>query len=337
MNDLGQLIERLGRGSRAAGALQPVGVGETPSRCMLRTPRSDLRHYGRGDGPPLLLIYSLVNRAYLLDLRPDRSVVQRLVDEGIDVYLLDWRSPDSMARFAGLGDYLEDDIGAAVAAVAEARGSPPHLAGVCQGGVLALCHAALAPATVSSLTLLATPVDFATPGDSLAHLARHVDFEQLVGAVGNVPAAGLNAVFAGLKPFELFAQRYRALADLANDEQGLADFLRMERWMYDSPDQAGRAFLEFARDFYQHNLLCRGELKIDGQAVDPGRIHHRVFAAFAQADHLVPPAAAVAVAQVLRQARLTTQSLPGGHLGLFVGGRAHACLYPALAAWLHNE
>jgi polyhydroxyalkanoate synthase len=336
MSDRTPLFERLCSGLRAAGALQPVSVGATPFRPLQQTARGELRHYGDGEGPPLLLIYSLVNRAYLLDLQPDRSVIRRLIGEGVDVYLLDWREPDSMDRFAGLADYLHDDIAAAVAAVTAARGQTPHLAGVCQGGVLALCHAALQPDTIRSLTLLATPLNFATPDDPLARLAKHIDFQQLVDAVGNVPAAALNLAFAGLKPVELFAQRYLALAGLAEDEQGLTDFLRMERWMYDSPAQAGRAFLEFARDFYQRNLLYRGELTIDDEPVRPRRIHHPVFAAYARDDHLVPPAAARAVRRLLPRARLTTRERPGGHLSLFVGGRAHAQLYPELVAWLRS-
>lgn len=330
------MLGRLGRGLRNARSLQPVPVGETPSQLIGRTPRGDLHHYGRGNGPPLLIVYSLVNRAYLLDLRPERSVIGHLCAAGIDTYLLDWRPPTSMDRFTGLADYLDDDIGAAIAAVAERRGRSPHLAGVCQGGVLALCQAARRPETVASLTLLATPVDFASPGDRLARLARHVDFESLVAATGNVTDLGLNAVFAALKPQQLLVDRYLALADIADDRNALTDFLRMERWMYDSPDQAGRAFLEFARDFYQHNHLMHGTLHIGGEPVPTSSLDHRVFAAFADDDHLVPPAAASAIETLLPHAEITVHRQPGGHLGLFVGGRAHRTLYPTLADWLHD-
>lgn len=323
-------------GLHAAGAMQPVAVGETPYRLSTRTERADLKHYGSGDGIPLILVYSLVNRAYLLDLRPDRSVVKTLVALGIDPYVLDWRTPDSMSSHIGLLEHLEEDIGVAIEAVTREHGEAPHLGGVCQGGVLALCQAARAPATVRSLTLLATPIDFLTANDNLARLARHVDFEQLVRASGNVPATGLNMIFAGLKPVELLFQRYRALSEIADDDAALRDFLRMERWMYDSPDQAGRAFLEFARECYQHNGLLEGTLTLDGERISPNRFPAPVFAAYASADHLVPAEAAAAIRHLVRPERLHMQSLPGGHLGLFIGGNAHRQLYPALADWLRN-
>jgi polyhydroxyalkanoate synthase len=325
----------LGRAVRRAGALQPVSVGGSSREPVHRTGKATLYRYGEAAGPPLLIVYSLVNRPYILDLTPERSVISALGAAGFTVYLLDWGYPDAMDRFLSLGDYIEDELDEAVAYIAGSHGRESiNVLGVCQGGVFALCYAALHPDRVANLVTLVTPVDFQTPGDALYRLARHVDMEAVVRATGNVPALGLNTIFAGLRPFQLLVQRYLALADIAENDEALTEFLRMERWMYDSPDQAGRAFAEFARDFYQHNALVGGTLRIGDRHVDPGRVTMPVFNAYAEADHLVPPAAARAMAEVIGSTDYEEASTPGGHLGIFISRRAHRDLYPRLAAWL---
>ncbi len=332
------LSEGMARAWRQAAELQPVPVGITPREAVLEHDGGTLYRYSGGGGPPLLLVYSLVNRAYLLDLRERRSVVQRLRDAGFTVYLLDWASPGPMDRFRSLDDYIEDTLDRAVEHISTTHGgSPVHLTGVCQGGTLSLCYAALHPERVRTLTTLVTPVDFQTAEDLLYHLARHVDFEAVVRASGNVRSLGLNMVFAGLKPFQMFGQRYLALADLADKPDAMADFLRMERWMYDSPDQAGAAFLQFARDFYQRNGLVNASVTLGGRGVDLGRLSMPVCNVYATADHLVPPDAARALGRLAGSPDYTERAMPGGHLGVFIGGQAHRELYPWLAQWLQQR
>lgn len=330
-------LQRLARALGRLGRLPEPGEGVTPAVRAGETENAVLHRYGEAGATPLLVVYSLVNRPHLLDLSAERSVLRRLAAGGHSVYLLDWHPPGPARRFLGLEDYILGDLAEAVAHIAGRHdGRRPHLLGVCQGGVLALCHAALAPASVRSLTLLATPVDTGTPGDPLARLARGIDFDALVGAAGNPSGPGLAAVFSALKPFALGIERYAGLARLADaDDEALAEFLRMERWMYDGPDQAGQAFAEFAREIYQRNALARGELRLDGKPVRPQAVRCPVFNACALDDHLVPPAAARAVAGLV-SGPCRDHALPGGHLGLFIGGRAHRELYPALLEWLHN-
>jgi polyhydroxyalkanoate synthase len=297
------------------------------------TPRGRLHRYGNGQGAPVLIIYSLVNRAYILDINSKRSVIARLVEAGFDVHLLDWVPPDSTGRFDSLDDYLEEDIGQAVACLTR-DAQPPHILGVCQGGVLALCQAAAFPGSVRTVTALVTPVDFHTADDQLAHLARNMDLASLVAATGNVPATGLNALFTSLKPFQLYGQRYLGMADIADNDQALTEFLKLERWMYDSPDQAGSAFLQFAREFYQHNRLLAGELSLAGRQVDLNAISAPVFNAYAQDDHLVPPEAARALGGAVAHNDYEEIALPGGHLGMFISSAAHRQVYPRLTEWL---
>lgn len=325
-----RLLDRAARLERRIDAI-------TPSVAVFDTDNATLHRYGDASQPPLLIIYSLVNRPAILDLSPERSVIAGLIAGGFCVYLLAWRPPGAARRHLGLADYVLGDIDDAVRWVSTAHDTPPHLLGVCQGGVLALCHAALAGARIRSLTTLATPINTDTGDDRLAQLARDVDFDALVTATGNVTGQGLATVFASLKPFALGPQRYAGLAALADaDDTALEAFMRMERWMYDGPDLAGRAFAEFAREIYQRNALVRGDLTLEGRPVWLEAIRAPVFNAWAEDDHLVPPAAAQALADRV-QGEYEAFSVSGGHLGLFIGGRAHRDLYPALTAWMRNH
>lgn len=337
-DDLLELQDRLARALRRARELQPVTVGGTPARQLPHSGTATLYRYGSGRGMPLLIIYSLVNRPYILDLNPERSVIGALVRGGITVYLLDWGYPGPMDRFQRLDDYIEDEIDCAVDRIAAEHATDRvSILGICQGGTLAVCYAALRAERVRNLITLATPVDFQTPQDVLYRIVRHVDAERLVRAMGNVPAAALNAVFTSLKPFQLLYRRYLVLAELDSDDEALRAFLRLERWMYDSPDQAGAAFAQFARDFYQTNGLVAGTLKLCGKTVDPIRFTGPLFNVYATADHLVPPAAAKALAKLTGSGDYREMELPGGHLSLFISKRTHRDLYPALVEWLHQH
>ena len=138
---------------------------------------------------------------------------------------------------------------------------------------------------------MVTPVDFHTEENLLSKWARKLDVDRLVDALGNVPGELLNAAFIALMPLRLTARKYAGLADIADDRAALENFLRMERWIHDSPDQAGTAFREFIRAFFQENRLVRGGLEIGGRAVDPRAISCPILNIFAAQDHLVPPSA----------------------------------------------
>ncbi|HET8700791.1 MAG TPA: alpha/beta fold hydrolase [Nitrococcus sp.] len=337
-DDLLGLQDRLARALRRARELQPVTVGGTPARQLPHRGQATLYRYGSGRGVPLLIIYSLVNRPYILDLSRERSVIGALVRGGITTYLLDWGYPGPMSRFQQLDDYIEGEIDSAISQIAAAHATERvSILGVCQGGTLAVCYAALRAERVRNLITLATPVDFQTPRDILYRIIRDVDVERLVQAIGNVPASALNTMFTSLKPFQLLYRRYLTLAELSDDDEALKAFLRLERWMYDSPDQGGAAFIQFVRDFYQANGLVSGTLRLCGKAVEPIRFSGPLFNAYAAADHLVPPAAAKALARLTGSSNYRETELPGGHLSLFLSRRAHCSLYPALVEWLHQH
>ena len=318
-----------------------MSSGITPSQTVAETDNGILWRFGNATKPPLLIVYSLVNQPSILDLTPGRSMIARLVDGGYCVYLLAWQPPGYARRFVGLSDYIRGDICDALVHIHHTHGQPAHLLGVCQGGVLALCYAALASGysntdarQIRSLTTLATPWDTGHAEDQLAELARGIDFQALVKATGNIAGEPLAAVFASLKPFALGPRRYSHLNTvMAQGEKAVAEFMRMERWMYDGPDLAGQAFAEFAEQIYQNNALANGNLVLDGTSITLDAIHVPVFSAYASDDHLVPPRSAQGLSTLI-QSDCTEVAVAGGHLGLFISTRAHRELYPVLLDWL---
>ena len=271
-------------------------------------------------------------------------MIARLIEGGYCVYLLAWQPPGHARRFVSLSDYIVGDIGDALARIHHDHAQCPHLLGVCQGGVLALCYAALASRysntdarQIRSLTTLATPLDTGHPGDRLAELARGIDFPALVTATGNIAGEPLAGVFASLKPFALGPRRYSQLHTVMEQgSEAVAEFMRMERWMYDCPDLAGQAFAEFAEQIYQHNALKNGSLIIDETPIALEAIEVPVFSAYANDDHLVPPRSARGLSAHV-DTDCTELALAGGHLGLFISSRAHRELYPALLSWLSTH
>ena len=329
------------RMAQAAAGLS--GIELHPDGC---TPRDEVQRSGKtvlwryraaaraARAAPLLICYALVNRPTMMDLQPDRSLVRGLLARSLDVWLVDWGYPDAGDGDRALADYADADLGRCIERVRRETGGAVNLLGVCQGGTLSLCHAALHPDRVANLITMVTPVDFHTPDNLLSKWVRQVDIERMVEVLGNVPGALLNATFQALMPFRLTVHKYAGLADIAGDREALANFLRMERWIHDSPDQAGRAFAEFVRWFFQENRLLRGRLELGGRTVDLRQIRCPILNVYARRDHLVPPAASRALAGLTGSRDYSEYEFDGGHIGIYVSQRAQELLPRTIAQWL---
>ena len=331
----------------AAGAANLRGIAEpayadTPRELIYREDKLTLWRM-RGERPPtaqtpLLIVYALVNTVWMTDLQSDRSLVRNLLAQGEDVYLIDWGYPDGADRWLTLEDYIESYLDRCVDAVrAQAGVKAIDLLGICQGGAFSLCYTALHPAKVRNLITMVTPVDYHTPDNMLSHWARDIDVDLFVDTVGNVPAALMNWVYLTLKPVRLLQQKYVNLVEILDNPRELENFLRMERWIFDSPDQAGEAFREFVRDFFQANKLVRGGLTIGGKPVDLGLITQPVLNIYAEQDHLVPPDASRALGRHVGSEDYTELAFKGGHIGIYVSGRAQREVPPAIHRWLRER
>ena len=222
----------------------------------------------------------------------------------------------------------------AVDALRVRSGGPVDLLGICQGGVFALCYAALRQQKLGKLITMVTPVDFQTADNMLSHWARQVDVDLLVDTLGNIPADLMNASYLMLKPFRLNVQKYVGLLDILDDKAALEDFLRMEKWIFDSPDLAGEAFRDFIKQFYQANGLMKGTVRIGEEAVDLSQVTLPVLNIYAEQDHLVPPDASRAMRGRLGTDDYTESSFRGGHIGIYVSGRAQREVPATIDGWL---
>jgi len=290
---------------------------------------------------PLLISYALVNRPYMVDLQEDRSLVRGLLAHGIDVYLIDWGYPQRGDRWLTIDDHVNGYINNCVDVIRKRHGLDQiNLLGICQGGTFSLCYTALHPDKIKNLIAMVAPVDFNVCDGLLnvwsgcSYEPQSMDVDLMVDALGNVPGDFMNFGFLMLKPFQLNVEKYIGLADVLDDEAKLINFLRMEKWIFDSPDQAGETFRQFIRDFFQNNKLVKGEFELGGRRVSLGKITMPVLNLYAEQDHLVPPASSMALAQYVGTKDYTALSFPVGHIGMYVSGKVQRDLPPTIAGWL---
>lgn len=322
-----------------------IEVGATPRDEVYREDKLVLYRYrplqGKSEGargPAVLICYALVNRPYMLDLQEDRSLIRGLLACGLDVFLIDWGYPDGADRYLDMHDYVDRYLGHCVEQVCRLqRQQQVNLLGICQGGTLSLCYTALHPERIRNLITMVAPVDFHTPDDLLSKWVQQIDIDALVSTCGNVPGEMLNAAFLMLMPFRLLGQKYMSLLDVAHDRPQLENFLRMEKWIADSPDQAGAMFREFVTWLYQENRLVQSTLSIAGQAVDLRRITQPVFNLYGTQDHVVPPAASTCLGRLVGSGDYSEYAFPAGHIGIYVSSKAQKEVPPAIAQWLKQR
>jgi polyhydroxyalkanoate synthase len=322
---------------------KPIDTGVSPKDPVHKEDKLVLYRYrAPANAPrkpiPLLIVYALVNRPYMTDIQEDRSTIKGLLATGQDVYLIDWGYPDQADRALTLDDYVNGYIDRCVDHICHAHDVPHiNILGICQGGALSLCYTALHGSKVKNLVTMVTPVDFQTPKDMLSAWVQNLDVDMLVDTMGNVPGELLNWTFLSLKPFSLTGQKYINMVDLLDDESKVQNFLRMEKWIFDSPDQAGETFRQFVRDFYQKNKLITGGLTIGEHAVDLKAVACPLLNIYALQDHLVPPAASQALKDKTSSPDYTELAFPGGHIGIYVSGKAQKEVTPAIGKWLNER
>ena len=340
--ELKKVSEKLAAAAKTLREVDDVQYGCTPKEEIWRDGKVVLYRFRGERAPtakvPLLIVYALVNTPYMVDLQNDRSIVRNLLAQGEDVYVIDWGYPDPSDRFVSLDDYVNGWIRRAVDVVAKRHGVDAiNLLGICQGGVFSLCFASLHPKKVRNLVTMVTPVDFHTDDNMLAGWTRHVDPDLLVDTLGNVPGDLMNYTYLTLKPFRLNFQKYVGLVDLLDDKAEIENFLRMEKWIFDSPDQAGEAFRQFAKDFYVNNGFVKGGVEIGGKSVDLANVTMPVLNVYAEQDHLVPPSASKPMGGLVGTEDYTELAFRGGHIGIYVSGRAQREVPTAIVQWLSKR
>ena len=331
--------QKLGAGLATLRDMGDVHYGVTAKEEVWRDGKVVLYRFKGEQAPtakiPLLICYALVNRPYMVDLQDDRSLVKNLLALGEDVYLIDWGYTDRSDRFLTLEDYIERFLGGAVDHLRHThRLDAINLLGICQGGAFSLTYSALHPDRIKNLITMVTPVDFHTDDNMLSNWTRGLDIDLFVDTLGNVPADMMNLCYLMLKPYRLFVQKYVGMVDILDDRKAMEDFLRMEKWIFDSPDQAGEAFRQFIKQYYQANGFVNGGIEIGGRAVDLGFVDMPVLNIYAEQDHLVPPSASKPMKGLVASTDYSEVSFRGGHIGIYVSGRAQKEVPSAIHDWL---
>lgn len=331
--------EQLRRTLDALADARHVAPGCTPREVVYTEDKVTLYRY-KGHkaqtrpGPAILICYALINRPSMMDLQEDRSLIRSLLERGIDVFLIEWGSPDGSDRYLELNDYVNRYLHHCVEQVMRIRAEDAvNLVGVCQGGTLSLCYTALHPERVKNLVTMVTPIDFHTSDDLISKWVRHVDVDRLVDKFGNVSGQTLNGVFLSLLPFKLMSQKYVGLLDIADDPKQVENFLRMEQWIFDSPDNPGEMFRQFSNWFYKENRLKLGTLTIDGKPVDLKKIAMPVLNIYATQDHIVPPPSSTCLRELVSAGDYTEHAVPSGHIGIYVSSKSRE-LPNTIADWL---
>jgi polyhydroxyalkanoate synthase subunit PhaC len=315
-----------------------IDIATAPRDAVWEDGKVRLFHFRRDDKPkaktPVLVVYALVNRWEMMDLQPDRSFIRRLISEGMDVYVIDWGYASRLDRYKTIDDYIRGNIGDCVDYIRKEHKIPSvNILGVCQGGTFSVIYSALFPEKVKNLATLVTPVDFDNEEGLLFKWSKDIDVDSMVDGFGGVvPGDFLNTGFDMIKPMNK-TRKYLSLPDTLREKDKLMNFLRMEKWVADSPDQAGETYRQFIKDFYQKNLLIKGEFELGGRRVDMKNITMPVLTIYAKDDHIVPPATTKQLHDKVGSKDKELMEFPGGHIGVFVGSRSQNLLTPAVAKW----
>ena len=342
MRELVEFNQKVIKGIDSIADMREIDVAPLPKEAVYQEDNCVLYHYEpKVDTPcavPIVIVYALVNRPYIVDLERDRSIVQNLLNLGLDIYLIDWGYADRGDMFLTMDDYINGYVDNCVNAVRERHGlDAVNVLGICQGGTFSLCYASMHPKKVKNLITMVTPVDFSARDSLLNVWVQSLDVDVMVDTLGNVPGDFMNGGFLMLKPFQLMAQKYVGIVSLLDQQQSMRSFLRMEKWIFDSPDQAGETFRQFIKDFFQDNKLIKGEVEIGGERIDLGRLTMPILNIYATEDHLVAPASSMVLERYVGSKDVTTLPFPGGHIGIYVSSRSQKELAPAIASWVKER
>ncbi len=287
---------------------------------------------------PVLIVYALVNRYYMMDIQKNKSFIQKLLDSGLDVYIIDWGYPTRADRYLTMENYIDEYINSCVDFIRNKyKLEKINLLGVCQGGTFSVIYSALYPEKIKNLITMVTPIDFDTKDGLLNIWAKYIDVDELVDAFGNVSGDFMNIGYLMLKPFQLNFQKYYNFIKNSETEEDIKEFLRMEKWIFDSPDQAGETFRKFIKDLYQENKLVKGTFELGGRKVNLKNIKMPILTIFAEQDHLVPPASTKPLNNLVSSTDKTMISFKGGHIGIYVSSRSQKELAPAVAKWIFER
>ncbi len=324
----------------------PYPVGQTPKEVIWTLNKAKLYHYIPTVPPeqrhpiPLLLVFAIMNRSDILDLRPGASFVEYMVSKGFEVYLLDWGSPGPEDRDLKFDDYVLEYLPRAIRKLKRHAGSEQFsLLGWCLGALISVMYAALRPDDgLKNLLLLTAPLDFADKqcGSMVQWVNQdRYDVEKMLVANGGLmPGELLDYGAKALKPVENYIGQYMRLWDNLNEPRVVEAWHAMNTWVTDLIPIAGGAYRQIINDFYRGNKLMEGTMTLRGERVNLGQVKADVLNLVATDDHIVPPGQTVGIMPKLGSKDKELMEIPGGHIGMMAGSAAKKRTWPQIESWL---
>ena len=315
----------------------------------------------RGSGNNILLvIYAPINRYHILDLNPSKSVVRTLLNNGSDVYLLDWGYPDKKDNELTLKDFI-DYIDDAVNVIIQSRSittssssSTPikiSILGYCWGGILSLIYTATATnqKNIDKLVLMATPVDFSKDNTTVSMWSKSIDTDKIIGTIGHFDGYLLDFVFNMRNPSKFIFAKYFNLWKNMDNKDFVNTFVAVEKWLHDTPPIPGELYKKIVKDCYNANLLISGNMQLYKKVaneVDKNDVNNKininritvpVLSIIAEKDDLVSPMSSLAITDYISSKEKTVFKHPGGHVSLCISNEAHKELWPKVSRWIKSE
>lgn len=318
-----------------------VRKGVTPHEVVYEEDQIKVLHY-LGEGPvrhktPLLFVFAMVNRPYIVDLKKGRSVVAHFVDRGFDTYLLDWGIPTDAEQFLTIDDYLNGYLRNVIDFLCERTGADQAtLLGYCMGGAMSTMFTALHQEKVKNLILLASGLDYTQKEGLIATWAdpAYFDVDKFVDTMGNVPAEFLQTGFLMLKPVANLVEKPINFLENVDNDAFVEDFLTMEAWINDNVPVPGEVFRDYAKYLFQQNLLVQNKFPVGKHIVDLKKISCPLLNLMARNDDLVPCSQSASINDLVSSTDRKSIIVPSGHIGLAIGRRSQTGLWPDVCEWL---
>ena len=307
----------------------------------------------------LLVIYAQINRFHILDLNPSKSIVRTLLNNGIDVYLLDWGYPDKRDNDLTLKDYV-DYIDDAVNTIIQSRSfdssSPPpikiSILGYCWGGITSLIYATTTAINqkniIDKLILMATPIDFSKDNTTVSMWTKSTDTDKIIDTFDHFDGYLLDFVFNMRNPAKFLFGKYFNLWKNLDNKEFVNTFFDVEKWLHDTPPIPGKLYKKIVNDCYKNNLLIKGNMKLEDQKpakednsnddnlININRITIPVLSIIAEKDDLVSPMSSLVINDYISSKEKEIFKHPEGHVSLCISDQAHKELWPKVANWIKS-
>ncbi len=317
-------------------------IAKTPYDVVYQEDRVKLKHYRptseKQVETPLLIVYALINRETMLDLQPGRSVVEHFMNMGVDVYMIDWGYPTRKDRYLTIDDHVNGYMDNVVDFIRDRHGIPNiNLMGICMGGTFSIIYSALHPEKIKNLVTTVAPSNFETDQGLLHIWTKGMDPGRIIEAYGNMPGDLLNMCFLLLNPARLVIDKYIGFFENMDNKEFIENFVRMEKWIFDSPDVPGETIRQFIEDCYQKNLLIQSRMEVGGNRVDLKNITMPLLNIYGKFDHLVPPAACEVLTSKVGSRDAENLCIETGHIGIYVSSKSQRQFTPKIVEWLKQR